>query len=173
MRIKKILLTFLSITLLASVSLSATACSENHTWPDYPLELNCEFIWNPPDGDNEVGITLTVTNNQENPITQFTVYLFTQTFFDYIKGNPSVDSKRITIYDLSLTQGESYSVDVSFNFIFDGLDTAKSVKGALYGTWVEFDNGISQWGDEEISERAEIYKYGFKLALSPSSLPKD
>ena len=98
MRIRKAVLGFLTAVMLCSLTVGLAACSENHVWLDYPLDLNCEFIWNPPDGENEVGINLTVTNNQDKAITQFTVYLFTQTFFDYIKGNPPVDSKQITIY---------------------------------------------------------------------------
>jgi hypothetical protein len=143
---KKIVATFLATAVLFSVMLGINACSEkqNGAWADYPLYIACDFVWNPPQGENEVSINLTVTNNQEKVITQFTVYLFTQTYYDYIKGKPPVDSKRITIYDLSLAEGDAYSVLVSFNAIFDGRGIAKSVKGNLYGTWVEFDNGQSQ-----------------------------
>lgn len=162
---KKLLLVLLTMAMLLSGVLVMCACHEDATWPDYPLELTCEFVWNPPQGDNEVAIRLTATNNQERVVTQFSVYLFSQTSYDYIDNNPPVDSKRITIYDLNLAKGESYTTDVSFNLIFDGRGMAKSAKGSLYGTWVEFDNGLSQWGDPELRERDDISQYGFKITI--------
>ena len=171
---KKLVTIFLAIVILFSVTPWVNACSkpQNGLWPDYPLDLTCEFTWNPPQGDNEVGIHLTVTNNQEMVVTQFTVYLFTKTFYSYSGANPPIDSKQITIYDLNLAQGESYSVDISFNLIFNGLGTAKSVSGSIYGTWVEFDSGDGQWGDPELRERQNIYDQGFKLNITNADNPE-
>jgi len=169
----KIVIAFLAVAMLLTAILGLNACSEkqNVAWPNYPLDLSCDFVWNPSQGENEVSINLTVTNNQEKVITQFIVYLYTQTYYDYIKGRPSVDAKQITIYELNLAEGESYTVLVTFNGIFNGLGTAKSVSGNLYGTWVEFDNGQSQWGDPELNIRSEVYANGYKKALKSSNNP--
>ena len=173
MNVQKIKLSFLYAVMLVSLTVGLVACSEtkNDSWPNYPLDLYCEFIWNPPQGEGEVGIGLTVTNNQEKAITQFTVYLFSQTSYDYSNSKPPINSKQITIYDLDLAKGESYTTIVSFSMIFDGRGVAQSVSGNLYGTWVEFENGQSQWGDRDLSTRKEIYANGLKLEMKNSNNP--
>lgn len=54
---------------------------------------------------------------------------------------------------------------MAFTFLFNRLGVAKSVKGNVYGTGVEFDNGLSQWIDSEPYECEEIYTHGFKVAV--------